>query len=498
MRHYQEQVATGKMSAAEAEAKIADLEQQIKRHEAALADLDVAGPGKISVGDTNADARAAGYPEVEGHHYVRDPGGEFQLELLPGSDAVPRKVSRGADGKIKVETVPLDPPARRPTSADTEAARTKLAGDHAAHTFEIPSSGGDLIRIDGQVNVHADFIAQLKARGEWDGFLAATADLRKHGGDVARTDAATKEVVRKYRLAAETAGESAKQRAFIDPILKDLGLMTASGEYTSAQARALFTDLDASAVAALKRFQDQKGGKKAGPDRAAAVEYALSKHPATVNEVINLVEVWWEKFEARSKQLWASYQDAHDKARDDAKARGASGDEVTEARKAVGQAYFGVDFPKTADAVDKARGEFSGEAGHRALDASYAESRADVVGRTGAVDLPAGSDADLVGRLKANLPNFGSESATLYHAEKHYAELPASEQTGKKAANYLDSLGKTISSPDSVVGPEVSSTGARQVIFHRTVEGARLEAIVYVQPNGRAVVATYGAAKSGK
>ncbi len=298
--------------------------------------------------------------------------------------------------------------------------------------------------------------------------------------------------MRKYRLAAETAGESAKQRPFIDQVLKDLGLMTASGEYTSAQARALFTDLDASAVAALKRFQDQKGGKKAGPDRAAAVNYALSKHPANVNELVYLVEVWWEKFEARHKQLWKAFDAEHDQAVVDATARGASKEETKEIRKAIGQAHFGQDFPETADAVAKARAEFRGDAGHRALDASYAESRADIVGRVGAVNLRAGSDADLVDRVKAHPPGFGSDTATLYHAEKHHSELPASEQTGRKATDYLDSLRKTICTPDSVVDPEISSTGARKIEFYRTAEGKTVRAIVYVQPDGRAVVATYG------
>jgi hypothetical protein len=91
-------------------------------------------------------------------------------------------------------------------------------------------------------------------------------------------------------------------------------------------------------------------------------------------------------------------------------------------------------------------------------DASYAESRADVVGRVGAADLTAGTDVDLVGRVQANPPNFGSESATLYHAEKHYAELPASEQTGKKAANFLGTAFKTISSPGFLAIPRWATT----------------------------------------
>ncbi len=238
MRHYQEQVATGKMSAAEAEAKIADLEQQIKKHEAALGDLDVAGPGKISVGDTNADAKAAGYPRWRVTTMCATPAG-VPARAPTRKRRRPQEGEQGRRRQAQVETVPLTagqaPDQRRHRGGADQARRRprrpQLRDPQRRRRPHPHRRPGQRPR-----RLHR----QLKARGEWDGFLAATADLKN-------TAATSPRPARPPRSSCPSTGwrrkplVSRQQRPFIDQVLKDLGLMTASGEYTSAQARALFT-----------------------------------------------------------------------------------------------------------------------------------------------------------------------------------------------------------------------------------------------------------------
>ncbi|MEU6033909.1 hypothetical protein ABZ801_00710 [Actinomadura sp. NPDC047616] len=103
-------------------------------------------------------------------------------------------------------------------------------------------------------------------------------------------------------------------------------------------------------------------------------------------------------------------------------------------------------------------------------------------------------------RAHADDIGMGSDTSAAYHARKHYHEVGVSAQSGHVVDDYLKSAERTIGQ-GALVKDELSSSGSRQMVFHREVIGAdgnprTVEAVVYVKPNGETVLATYGEPKA--
>jgi hypothetical protein len=90
----------------------------------------------------------------------------------------------------------------------------------------------------------------------------------------------------------------------------------------------------------------------------------------------------------------------------------------------------------------------------------------------------------------------GSDTSAAYHVHKHYDELPTSETTGNPTRDYFDSAEKTIRD-GQVTDAGPLEGGGERLIYRRTVDGKVMEAIVLVKPDGKLIMATYGAAKAG-
>nr|CTQ90524.1 hypothetical protein [Kibdelosporangium sp. MJ126-NF4] len=97
---------------------------------------------------------------------------------------------------------------------------------------------------------------------------------------------------------------------------------------------------------------------------------------------------------------------------------------------------------------------------------------------------------------------FHSDDATAYHARKHQNELPTAEQNeADPIGAYQSSLKETLANGTVVrQTPNYQGGTSTQVVIHRTAPGLTghpvvLEALVYVQHDGRVVVATYGEPK---
>lgn len=497
IRGYQEEVKVGKMKPADAERKILDLQAQMKRHETALNDLQK-GVGKVASEDTHQAAVDAGYPEKlpKDHYYAPDGEGGFRLERKADSDVIPQRVrpKKRGEGFI-IEKIPVETPSPKPISQATIKARADLATRYPGSEFKTAEGGGDLITIDGQLTVHPEFLKSLQA-GEQDQFVAAAADLKVNGGDFDKCEASTKDIVKKYRLKHQPTAQVAASEKFIDQILKDIGAKTpTAGRWKSAQARELFSNLGEFDIAALKRFADQKGGKANTKQRTSASAYAMSKNPRNVSEFVGWVEAWWELYKPRRKALWDAYLDELDTKVQIAKDAESSPEAIKAVRKAVGQKHFRKDFPSQADASEKARRQLSGKRGTPRVEQIYDADKRVLGGRYGGSDIGPETTSDkIVDALRKAPPTFGSEPTALYHPRKHYDELPKVEQKGNIVQDYMTSLHTTIKTGTGS-SPVMVPNGSYMIEFTRTVDGVTLQAIVYVDRNGHAAVATYGAKK---
>jgi hypothetical protein len=120
------------------------------------------------------------------------------------------------------------------------------------------------------------------------------------------------------------------------------------------------------------------------------------------------------------------------------------------------------------------------------------------LGRTGAQVSPDLTDADVIVEIRrqASQLSFGSPTAAAYHARKHRAEVPASQQApGGMIASYHTNMERTVST-GTVAKISPMGHGTRQVIFERQVhdgaETTTLRVMIYARHDGRVVVATFG------
>lgn len=129
----------------------------------------------------------------------------------------------------------------------------------------------------------------------------------------------------------------------------------------------------------------------------------------------------------------------------------------------------------------------------------YDRMSADLGDRVGSVVVPTGLDdaATVTAIQRLDRVNFGSPSAAVYHARKHYVELPAAEKARdpSEIRAYVDSAAETVRTADPAAVALTRNTSQdgriRSYSFVRTVEGTTLRAIVMVFSDGRVMIATY-------
>jgi hypothetical protein len=95
---------------------------------------------------------------------------------------------------------------------------------------------------------------------------------------------------------------------------------------------------------------------------------------------------------------------------------------------------------------------------------------------------------------------FESETAESYHSIKHQAELPPLEnRTGNGVQDYAAAAKDTIQT-GTVVDAKRMPNGSTRIVIRKAYPGEDipqiLEAIIYIAPQGRTVLATYGRVKA--
>lgn len=128
----------------------------------------------------------------------------------------------------------------------------------------------------------------------------------------------------------------------------------------------------------------------------------------------------------------------------------------------------------------------------------YGSLKTELGKRTGTSKL--GKDVTVdnaVGKVQsASAINFGTESAAVYHANKHHAEIPAAHASGpgNHLTQYLDSARETIRLGTGKA--HLEQDGAIKVVFqHNYPDGTKMTALIRVGSDGQAVLATYGKSK---
>jgi hypothetical protein len=377
----------------------------------------------------------------------------------------------------------------------------------AGHSVE---SAGGLVRLNGEIDLHPSAIAALSDEQLRD-LMAATQDLHANGGVRERTSAQTQALL--ARLSSGAGGrlrfgyQLAQAERFIDDILRDLHMQD------DPLARGLFGNMDPGERARLFELVER-------PQSRQAAHYALSTHPASVREFANRFEFYIGNLERVAGEIEercvAEYRRRVELLRGVA-GEAPSPQELEALQRDVTQDILGRDvvgletrsssFRQAAAAQAERQMAQAGdpnrisETARAAVDAAYQRYAGQIGGRTGTQRInPRVTDGELPAALRA-LPEvrFSSESAAVYHVQKHTRELPPSERPAARSEgqSYLDSLRLTIQTGD--VRVSTPQTGGRSITFVRVIDegGQRytMRAIVYVGMDGNVVMATYGGSR---
>jgi hypothetical protein len=229
----------------------------------------------------------------------------------------------------------------------------------------------------------------------------------------------------------------------------------------------MFATLDPQTLSKVNTALKEDPLAKAGPAQKAAEEWARAGAGGNAREFANRYEY------ARS--------------------------EFTQARKTAAKGLVGKPAAR-AKADEAASKQITPDHLKKQLDADINDSRA-----LGAGDnLPPVKESepphDIANSVKSlKRIGFESETAEAYHARKHGDELPPLPQfTDNAVKNYAEAISDTMHTGDIAEAIRLPN-GSIRCIIRKTYPGSpgkMMEAIVYVRPDGKVTLASYGAAKA--
>jgi hypothetical protein len=139
VEHYSQEIADGKVSAIDGQAYLDYLKRELRRHEQAINEIED-GPGFIAaMAPVGADAVKHGYPMApEGHYYVEESPGVFQLRAHVGYTGQAKMakpmagggwevVDRPTDAAVVAPGTPLPASAKEPPKLDMAQLRADVA-----------------------------------------------------------------------------------------------------------------------------------------------------------------------------------------------------------------------------------------------------------------------------------------------------------------------------------------------------------------------------------
>ncbi len=343
----------------------------------------------------------------------------------------------------------------------------ELGTDVLTHKLEV---AGDLLRINGQIDIHPTALATVTAK-DLPVLFSATKPV-----DKAKLKRFTESKPYRFRFQFE-ANES-----WLDNLFRKAGL------HGDPQAKKLMKSMDDAGRMRLNEpvnVRHPKGVTEELPQKAAA--YALKQKPKTVREFVNHYEMYVSEYK-RVRDAVRSTIDARMKGIPVGKRR-------IETQKRVSKALLGEEVVGYAKAFNKAVLDNLTDA---AAKARYMRLQKELGKHVGTRKASTGiTEANAVSEIRA-LPEvtFGTESAAVYHANKHYPELPKSHKTGSgnDLTKYLNSAQTTIR--DGVPNVRVGQDGSLIVSFvqgyKQKPRDVNMQVIIRVDKRGRIVVATYG------
>lgn len=371
---------------------------------------------------------------------------------------------------------------------------------------------GSQVRIDGQLTIAPEKLAQLSDE-QLGNLFKLTHALKQTGGDLKALPPQQQQLME--QLFKDFSGSSGERMRFGHQLSQAEDFLTHLIG-SDARGKALLAKLSDSDRARVFDLVNAKRPKGASHLDSQAASYALAKNPASVSEFVNYFEMYVAHIKNLANERVAEYQNLVEKtlaARSagitDPKQRAKLEREI---QREISMQQFGEAIEGYGKKLDEAiykdiehkmgaGADLSrvGQGGQAQVDAVYNHAVGQLHGHVGAAHVsPELADGALVQAVQ-HLPavQFGSESAAVYHFEKHGRELPPGEQptAASKVQSYLNSAQRTIKQP-TTSEVKLNQDGSRSIHFVRTVpENGHvytMRAIVYVSTTGEVRLATYG------
>lgn len=370
----------------------------------------------------------------------------------------------------------------------------RLMGDNA-HLHTIDTTPDGLLRLNSQIDIHPKALGRIT-----DGDLATILEASRRN-DTQALNPFTKSGSYSYRL--RFAHNLKQADDFLNGLFDQLGLAN------DPRVKALTDGAD---QAGRMRLYDLKNKSFPGGDvgkklKTKAADYALSRNPPNMRVFVEHFEMFVSEFDRKAAAITRRIQtrtqaiiDALPAAQSTNKKAISSAQD--QARLEVLGTKDGVKNATRKKALQE-MGEDpaavgTSPAGRQRVGQRHADLAVDAKGRVGAgaVDYGAADEA-IVKQVQAldSVP-WKTESAAVYHANKHVKELPRSHRTGAGTdlAHYSNSAQQTIKKGTATV--QLQQDGTKQLVFvHTVTDGGKtftLTARVNVSAGGKTVLATYG------
>jgi hypothetical protein len=418
-------------------------------------------------------------------------------------------------------------PVRLLSAAEMQkvVADLKAATANTGNVFRVT---GQRISVNGQINIHPDRLLQLQTENPraFQDLLRSTKALEEVGGDVRRLSPEDKTLVDKlsssggqrlrfnYQLNRQVDDFLGLHNQKQNPLFQNMGDDDRARLFDIVNERPRQLPKDPRQVQALNLEEQQ------------AFQYALSQKPKSVYEFVEQMQMYKAVIAAENRSRLDSYNAAITRIlRENGVPNGENGlpnikslpaKQQTKIREQASQEIFSHAFDGERAASREAYIQTVESAGVKdslgqvnpqmqaRVSQIYQQKLQQFQGRTGVVRIDPNLSPDMTTQIVQELNETGnvrfrSETAGVYHTQKHGRELVPSElRAGKTDVdNYLASASETIRNPTSPPKVTLDQEGNRIVIFERQIkdEAGKVistgKAIVRVTRDGEMNLSTY-------
>jgi len=359
-----------------------------------------------------------------------------------------------------------------------------IAKDNPEHLFGF-SEGK--ITVNNQIDIHPQKLKELASQ-DLQNLLSATKELQEKGGKFEDVSPDNQTILKELSTSDNQRLRFDYQlKGQVDRYLADMGIAN----------NQLFQNMSTSD---RNRVFDLVNEPKTYHKEAA--QYALSQNPKNPSEFVNHVQFYKANIQKKVDLKFENYYKLKNEKvqllEQSQNGRQLSHTETQNVEKQLSKELYGEEIFGKKNIKKKIQQTVLKKSGHDDVQTAYQELAktlpSDKIGSSQIK--PELSRTDKISVVKElDDVKFSSESTAVYHAEKHYQELPLSHRQGDgQINNYLNSASKTIKSADKV-DASFDQYGNEVFVFHKSyTEGekpAKLKAIVKVTPDGKIILASY-------